>query len=195
MMKERNNHAEPKRDIARYFLVIPLVILAGWLLQRSPLFGSHNDNESAIAQVSQQERLEALQQQQEEEVERQREQNFRLDVDLNGEKITIENTADLERLGKEFEQMGKEFEKMGEHFEKDFKETLVKELNKGIQEWKKEDLPALKRKLKKLKKELGKELRKNLNHELKNIDTRDLDKHEKELLKNISELVKSLNDD
>ncbi len=194
MMKERNNHAQPKRDIARYFLVIPLVILAGWLLQRSPLFGARNDNEPAIAQVSQQERLEALEKQQE-EAERQREQSFRLDVDFNGEKITIENTADLERLGKEFEKMGKEFEKMGEHFEKDFKETLIKELNKGIQEWKKEDLPALKRKLKKLKKELGKELRKNLNDELKNIDTRDLDKHEKELLKNISELVKSLNND
>ena len=47
MMEEQNKYPQkpqPKRDIARYFLVIPLVILAGWLLQRSPLFGSDNDD-------------------------------------------------------------------------------------------------------------------------------------------------------
>lgn len=203
MIEEKNNHPQhpkrpqPKRDITRYLLVIPLVILAGWLLQRSPLFGSDNKHDYEMAEATQHERLRAMEEDLEEKAHK-KEKDFKLNLTINGDQVTIENLEDLkklESLGEEFEKMGKEFEKVGEEFEKNFKETFVKELNKSIKEWKKEDLPKLKRKLKKLKKVLGKELKENLAEELKNVDDKDLDQHEKELLKHLNELVKSLNED
>lgn len=204
MMEEQNKYPQkpqPKRDIARYFLVIPLVILAGWLLQRSPLFDSDNDDkkeyQQEMAEDYLQEKLVAMEKELAEK-DRKKSKDFKLNLDINGDQITIENLEDLkqlENLGKEFEKLGKELEKQGDDFEKNFKEIFVKELNKSIREWKKEDLPKLKEKIKKLKKVLGKELKENLADELKNVDSKDLDEHEKELLKHLTELAKSLSDD
>lgn len=204
MMEEQSKYPQKpqaKRDIARYLLVIPLVILAGWLLQRSPLFDPDKDErkeyQQEMAEDYLQEKLVAMEKELAEK-DKQKSKNFRLDLDINGEQITIENLDDLkqlEHLGKEFEKLGEKLERHGEGFEKNFKEVFVKELNKSIREWKKEDLPKLKEKIKKLKKILGKELKEDLAKELKNVDSRDLDEHEKELLKHLTDLVSTITEE
>ncbi len=192
---------QPKRDIARYFLVIPLVILTGWLLQRSPLFDSDKDErkeyQQEMAEDYLQEKLVAMEKELAEK-DKQKSKDFKLNLNINGDQITIENLDDLkqlENLGKEFEKLGRELEKQGDDFEKNFKEVFVKELNKSIREWKKEDLPKLKEKIKKLKKVLGKELKEDLAKELKNVDSKDLNENEKELLKHLTDLIGTITEE
>lgn len=204
MMEDQNKYPQkprPKRDIARYFLVIPLVILAGWLLQRSPLFDSDKDErkeyQQEMAEDYLQEKLVAMEKELAEK-DKQKSKDFKLNLNINGDQITIENLDDLkqlENLGKEFEKLGRELEKQGDDFEKNFKEVFVKELNKSIREWKKEDLPKLKEKIKKLKKVLGKELKEDLAKELKNVDSKDLNENEKELLKHLTDLIGTITEE
>lgn len=200
MEKSKAPQKKKKNEMYKYIMVVPLVLLAGWLLQRSYLFASGNDNDHQEIAMQQHDQLVALEKQKKAE-ERLRDDNgLNLNINIDGKNISIESLADLEKLGEgfekmgeDFEKMGEDFEKMGEEFEKSFKQVFLKELNEKLKDWKKNDYPELKKDLKKLKIELRKEIKDKLAKELRDAGNKEnLDKLERELVKNIKDMVNDL---
>ncbi|HAS41197.1 MAG TPA: hypothetical protein DCS93_12000 [Microscillaceae bacterium] len=171
----KNKQLTQRDTIIRYLMVIPLIFLAGWLLQKS--FWLRDDADAREYRVYHQ------QEKPDQDIDIHiNDDDFHFDFDFNGEKITIENKEELEKLGKELEE--------------NLKHVVLRELSDGLKEWKKRDLPKLKKDLKKLKKELRYTIKDNIVKELKKVErTERLDKTERELLNTIEDLVKSLDID
>lgn len=168
-----HNKPSRKRDILRYLMVIPLALLAGFLLQKS--FGSNDHEKDALA-LTQQEKLRAIEK---EEKIRENAEKMHLRLNINGEEISIDNKEELQMLGEELKH--------------NFRKVFLKEFNQELKTWKKEDLPELKRELKKLKKHLRKDIKAKLAQELKALDKKEnLDQLERELLQNIKELIEDV---
>ncbi len=172
----KNKRHIQKKTIIGYLMVIPLVLLAGWLLQKSFWFSNEQTNQYSV------------------EIHHQTpEPDEPLDIDirlgdealqlnLNGNAIRMKHQEALEQLS--------------ETLEKNLKQAVFHELNDGLKEWKKRDLPKLKRALKKLKKDLRQTIKDGVQKELVNIKhQKHLDKTERALINTIEELVEGLSID
>ena len=91
-----------KGDAIRYLMIVPLIFLAVWLLQKSFWFKGdeqkHKQEERELAYL-QQEKLKEI----EEDRAQEKEDNFRFNIDINGEDIVIENEQELENFARELE--------------------------------------------------------------------------------------------
>jgi len=173
----KNKQPTQKETIIRYLMVIPLIFLAGWLLQKSFWFKDDPDAKEYRVYYEQDKPAKSH------DIDRQvDDDDLHLNIDLNEQKILTKNKEELEKLGKELEE--------------NLKHVVLHELNDGLKEWKKRDLPKLKKDLKKLKKDLRHTIKDNLVKELRKVERKEqLDKTERELLKTIEGLVKSLDID